>query len=227
MKHYGLDPVNFYTSPGLPWKACLKKTGIKLELLTDPDMLMMFERGIRIGITQAVHRYAKVNNKYMDSMNREIESSYIQYLDANNLYGWVMSQLLPTGEFKWVDVKPEEVYELLKKENYGYVLEVDVRYPKEIHDSHNDLPFMCEKMKIDGVEKLTPNLYNKRKYVIHMRALIQALDHGLILEKVHRAIEFEQSAWMKLYIDFNTQLRTQSTNNFEKDFFKLMNNSVF
>ena len=160
-------------------------------------------------------------------MNREIESSYIQYLDENNLYGWAMSQPLPTRGFKWVDVKLEEVYELSKKENYGYVLEVNVRYPKEIHDSHNNLPFMCEKMKIDGVEKLTPNLYDERKYVIHMRALIQALDHGLILKKVHRAIEFEQSAWMKPYIDFNTQLRTQANNDFEKDFFKLMNNSVF
>ena len=217
MKHYGLDPVNFYTSPGLAWKACFKKTGIKLERLTDPDILMIFERGIRGGITQAVHRYAKANNKYMDSMNTEIESSYIQYLDANNLYRWVMSQPLPTGGFNWVDVKLEEVYELSKKENYGYILEVDVRYAKEIHDSHNNLPFMCEKMKIDGVEK----------YVIHVRALIQALDHGLILEKVHRAIELEQSAWMKPFIDFNTQLRIQATNDFEKDFFILMNNSVF
>ena len=119
-----------------------------------------------------------------------------------------MSQLLPTGEFKWVDVKLEEVYELSKKENYGYLLEVDVRYLKEIHNSLSDLPFMCEKMKINGVEKLTPSLCDKWKYVIHIRALIQALNHGLILEKVHRAIEFEQSAWMKPYIDFNMKLKT-------------------
>ena len=138
-----------------------------------------------------------------------------------------MSQLLPTGVFKWVDVKLEEVYELSKKEKYGYVLEVDVRYHKEIHDSHNDLPFMCEKMKIDRVEKLTSNLYGKRKYVIHMRAQMQALNHGLILEKVHREIDFEQSAWMKPYMAFNTQLRTQATNDFEKDFFKFMNNAIF
>ena len=213
MRHYGLDPVNFYTSPGL---ACLKKTGIKLELLTDPDMLMIFEKGIRGGIAQVVHRYTKSNNKYMSNSDSKMESSYIQYLNVNNLYGWAMSEPLPPGGFKWVDVKPEEGYELSKKENYGYILKVDVRYPKEIHDSHNDLPFMCEKMKIDGVEKLTPNLYDKWKYLIHIRALIQVLDHGLILEKVHRAIEFEQSAWMKPYIDFNIQLRTQATNDFEK-----------
>ena len=86
---------------------------------------------------------------------------------------------------------------------------------------------MCEKIKINGVEKLVPNLYNKRKYVIHIKALHQALKHGLVLEKIHRVIEFEQSAWMKEYIDFNTKLRTAATNDFEKDFYKLMNNSVF
>ena len=106
-------------------------------------------------------------------------------------------------------------------------LEVDVSYPKELHDSHNDLPFMCERMKISGVGKLIPNLFIKKKYVIHVRALDQALRHGLILEKIHRTIEFDQSDWMKGYIDFNTQLRTEARNDFEKDFYKLMNKSVF
>ena len=109
----------------------------------------------------------------------------------------------------------------------GYLLEVDVAYPAELHDSHNNLPFMCERMKINGVEKLVPNPYNKKNYVIHIRALDQALKHGLILEQIHRSIEFDQSAWMKPNIDFNTQLRTKATNNFEKDFFELMNNSFF
>ena len=109
----------------------------------------------------------------------------------------------------------------------GYLLEVDVKYPKELHGSHNDLPFMCRRMKINGVEKLVPNLYDNKNYVIHIRALDQALKHGLILEKIHQWIEFNQSAWMKPHIDFNTQLRTQVKNDFEKDFFKLMNNSVF
>ena len=107
------------------------------------------------------------------------------------------------------------------------MLEVDVKYPKELHDLHNDLPFMCEKMKINKVEKLVPNLYDKNKYVIHIRALDQALKHGLVLEKVHRVIELNQSGWLKSYIDFNTKLRTQAKNDFEKDFFKLMNNAVF
>ena len=228
LKHYKLDPAHFYTSPGLAWHACLKCTGIKLELLTNPDMLLMFERGIRGGITQAVRKYAAVNNPYMgDKFNPNKDTTYLQYLDVNNLYGWAMSQSLPTGGFKWVDVNPNEISELATRTDKGYVLEVDVSYPKDLHDSHNDLPFMCERMEINGVEKLVPNLKDKKNYVIHIQALNQALQHGLRLDRVHRVIEFDQSPWLKTYIDFNTQLRTAATNDFEKDFFKLMNNSVF
>ena len=138
-----------------------------------------------------------------------------------------MSQPLPTGGFKWVDIKPDKIKKLAKHKSKGYILEVDVCYPRKLHDSHNDLPFMCERMKINGVEKLIPKLYDKKRYVIHIRALDQALRHGLVLERIHRAIKFKQSAWMKEYIDFNTKLRTAAANDFEKDFYKLMNKSVF
>ena len=159
LKNYDLDPAHFYTAPGLAWKACLKKTKIRLELLLDPDMLLMFKRGIRGGITQSVHRWARANNPYMGSkFNPNERVNCLQYLDANNLYGWAMSQPLPTGGFKWVKVKSEEISKLAKLKNKGYLLEVDVKYPKELHDSHNDLPFMCERLKISGVEKLVPNL---------------------------------------------------------------------
>ena len=229
LNHHKLDPAHFYTTPGLAWQTALKKMGVKLELLTDPDMLLMFEKGIQGAITQAVHRYVKTNNKYMGKkLNPEENTSFLQYLDANNLYGWAMNQPLPTGGFKWVnDVTPDEIGKLVKLENKDYLLEADVKYPKELHDSHNDLPFMCEKMKINKVEKLVPNLYDKEKYVIHLRALTQALEHGLVLENVHCVIEFNQSASLKPYIDFNTELRMKAKNNFEKDFFKLMNNAVF
>ena len=228
LKHYKLDPAHFYTSPGQAWHTCLKCTGIKLELLTDPDMLLMFEWGIRGGITQVVRKYASANNKYMrDRFDPKSESSYLQYLDANNLYGWAMSQPLPTGGFKWVDVNPNEISELATRTDKDYILEVDVSYPKDLHDSHNDLPFTCERMEINGVEKLVPNLRDKKNYVIHIQALNQVLQHGLRLDRIHRAIEFDQSIWLKTYIYFNTQLRTAATNDFEKDFFKLMNNSVF
>ena len=155
LKHYSLDPAHFYMAPGLACKACLKKTGVRLELPTDPDMLLMFERGIRGGITQAVHRYASANNKYMgDLYDPNKESSYLQYLDANNLYGWAMSQPLPTSKFKCVDIKPSQgeaaqaqISALATSKIKGYLLEVDVRYPTKLHNSHNDLPFMCDKMK--------------------------------------------------------------------------------
>ena len=103
LKEYEFDPAHFLSLPGLAWQACLKKANIELELLTDYDMLLMVEEGIRGGICHSIQRYAKANNKYMKSYNNNEESSYIQYLDANNLYGWTMSKKLPTNGFKWLD----------------------------------------------------------------------------------------------------------------------------
>ena len=198
LKHYSLHPAHFYTSPGLAWKACLKRTGIKLELLTDPDMLLMFEQGIRGGITQSVCKYAAANNKYMgDKFEPNEDTTYLQYLDANNLYGWAMSQPLATGGFRWVDVNPNKISELSALEDKGYLLEVDISYPKELHNPHNDLPFMCERMEINRVEKLVPNLRDKKSYVIQIKALDQALQHRLRLDRIHQVIEFNQSSWLK------------------------------
>ena len=113
LEHYKLDPVHFYMAQELAWKACLKHTGIRLELLTDPDMLLMFERGIRGGITQAVRKHAAANNPYMgDKFDPDENTTYLQYLDTNNLYDWAMSQPLPTGGFRWVDIEPNEISEL-------------------------------------------------------------------------------------------------------------------
>ena len=173
LKSYGLDPAHFYTAPGLAWKACLKKTRIRLELLLDPDILSMFERGIRGGITQSVNRWAKANNPHMGSdFAPDKPTRYLQYLDGNNLYGWGNVSTITYWRFKWVSIKPSKISQLAKRKSKGYLLEVDVRYPRELHDSHNDLPFMCERMKINGVEKLIPKLYDKKRYVIHIRAWI-------------------------------------------------------
>ena len=103
LRVYELDPVHFVSLSGLAWQACLKKTNIELELLTDYDMLLKVEKGIREGICHSIHRYAKANNKYMQNYNNNEESSYIQYLDADNLYGWAMSKKLPVNGFKWFD----------------------------------------------------------------------------------------------------------------------------
>ena len=194
-------------------------------------MLLMVEEGIRGGMCHAIHRYAKANNKYMKNYDEKEESSYIQYLDANNLYGWTMSQKLPVSGFKWKKYISKFTEEFIK--NYdensdkGYILEVDVKYPKKLHDLHSDLPFSLEKIKIDKCKKLVCNLNNKKNYVVHIRSLKQTLNHGLILKKVHRVIQFNQEAWLKPYIDMNTELRIRAKNDFEKDFFKLMNNAVF
>ena len=96
-----------------------------------------------------------------------------------------MSQPLPTGGFKWTDVNPNEISELATRTDKGYILEVDFSYPKDLHDSHNDLPFMCERMEINGVEKLVPNLRDIKNYVIRIKALNQALQHGLRLDGIH------------------------------------------
>ena len=118
-----------------------------------------------------------------------------------------MSQTLPTGGFRWVSINPNEISESATRTDKGYIPEVDVSYPKELHNPHNDLPFMCERMKINGVEKMVPNPYDKKNYVIHFRVLDQAIAHGLILDRIHRVIEFDQSVWMRLYIDFNLGLK--------------------
>ena len=153
LDNYGLDPAHFYTAPGLVWKACLKKIKIRLELLLDPDMLLMFKQGIRGGITQSIHRWAKAKNPHMGSEYKPREPTrYLQYLDANNLYGWAMSQPLPTGGFRWVDIKPEDVGKLVNYNEKGYLPEVDIHYPRELHDYHNNLSFMCEHIIIGGVE---------------------------------------------------------------------------
>ena len=232
LDNYKLDPAWYLTAPGLSWDAMLRVTGIKLELLTDSDMLMMVENGTRGGVSMISNRYSEANNKYMDSYDDAKPSKYIQYLDANNLYGWAMSEKMPYKDFKWVDINEvEPLEEVLSKvlldEDLGYILEVDLECPSELHDLHNDYPLAPETMKINKVDKLTPNLRNKTKYILHHRNLGLYLSLGLRLTKIHRIIEFKQSKWLAPYITLNTNLRTEAKNNFEKDFFKLMNNSVF
>ena len=233
LKIYGLDPVYYFTAPGLAWDACLKMTNINLELLSEPNMLLMFEKGIRGGISIISNRYGEANNKYMGNRyNKNKLNKYLMYLDANNLYGCAMSEKLPIHSFKWLT--SGEMEKLFNNrvvqvwEKTPCILEVDLEYPENLHDLHNDYPFCPERVECkNGVEKLIPNLRNKTKYVIHYKNLIQCLKAGLKLKKIHRGIKFIESEWMKPYIEMNTNLRTKAKNNFEKDFFKLMNNSVF
>ena len=221
LKEHELDTAHFLSLPGLAWQEFLKKTNIELELL-------MVEEGIRGEICHSIQRYAKANNKYMKSYNDNEESSYIQYLEANNLYGWGMSKKLPTNGFKWIDTsetsnKTAEPSSLERSAKYvihenfiknynetdtkGYILEVDVKYPKRLHELHSDLPFLSERMEVNKCKKLVCNLFNKKKYIAHINTLKRALNHGLKLKNIHRVIEFNQEAWLKPYIDMNTELR--------------------
>ena len=246
-QYYELDPAHYFTAPGLSWDAMLKMTKTKLELISDVDMFQFIEKGMRGGISYIANRYGKANNKYMENYNPKDATKYIVYLDANNLYGWAMIQYLPTGGFEWLTEKEVDLSKYNDESEKGLILEVDLEYPEELHDLHNDYPLAAEKIKVTEdmlspycreiaekfkvkvglVKKLVPTLSNKERYVLHYRNLQLYMSLGLKLTKIHRALEFNQSPWLKPYIDFNTKKRAEAKNSFEKDFFKLMNNSVF
>ena len=179
IKIYKLDPAKFLSALGLPWQAVLRKTEIKLDLLTDIDMLLMVEKGIRGGIFHSLYRYAKANNKYM----------------KNNLYGCAMSQKLPVNNLEWIkdsQFNEDFIKNYNEESNEEFFLEVNVQYLEIIMLNHNDLPFLPERMKIEKVEKLVANLHDKTEYVIHIRNLKQALNHGIVLKKFRRVIIFNQ-----------------------------------
>lgn len=192
-----------------------------------------FIAGIRGGISQCSLRYIEANNKYMDTnYNPEDPTSYIMYIDCNNLYGHSMMQHLPIRGFQWCDKEftPADIQNIKDDAEIGYIFEVDLDYPKELHELHNDYPFCAEKRNVPGtknVQKLLLTLFDKKNYVIHYRMLKLVLEHGLVLKKIHRVLQFEQSDWLKSYITLNTEMRTKATNEFEKNFYKLLINAIF
>src|SRR5688572_29954288 len=252
LNYYKLDPLHYVSSPGLSWDACLKMTNVSLELITDPDQYLFIEKGMRGGVSMISHRYAKANNRYLaQGYDENAESSYIMYLDCNNLYGFAMCEPLPTGKFRFLDSHEISEFDLQSKtddDSKGFILEVDMEYPPHLHNPHNDYPLAPEKMAIteemlspyarelagklgvktsNKIEKLVPNLYPKNNYVLHYRNLQFYVAMGLKIVKIHKILEFDQSRWLKPYIDFNTVKRQAASNSFEKDLFKLMNNSVY
>jgi hypothetical protein len=252
LKSHKLDPVYYYTAPGLSFDAMLFTTKVELELLTDYDMILMFEKGMRGGISGVTgDRYANVveknyiTNKEIkhDAMNQE----WLLYLDVCNLYGHAMTQKLPTHGFKWMNEREIKVVDHIirtKKingdEDCGFILDVDLTVPKT--KRFENFPLAPESKIIKNEQlsnyskslneksiensKLVLDFQDKKNYVVHIKNLLYY--HSLGCEfKINRVIQFKQSAWLEKYINLNTKLRTQAKNDFEKDFYKLMNNSVF
>ncbi|KAL6418520.1 hypothetical protein ACFW04_012030 [Cataglyphis niger] len=168
-------------------------------------MVMFVERGIRGGLSQCSNRYARANNKYLQSYNPLEPSSYLMYFDVNNLYGWAMCQSLPYEDFRWIDdVSSVDLMSVMPNSPIGYILEVDLAYPSKLHDSHADLPFCPTRDKPPG----------KRQ-------------DKLLATLIHKILQFAQSPWLREYVELNTRLRINAKNEFEKNMYKLMNNAVF
>lgn len=232
LDHYQLDPAYYITAPSLSWDAMLLYTGVKLELIHSLEMYEFLEKGIRGGLAQCSLRHAQANNKYLPNYDASQKSTYLVYLDCNNLYGYAMTKKMPISDLRFLtidEIKTINVSSISDDSEYGYILEVDLMYPESLHNTHSDLPFAPERFTPVGgkTPKLIASLYDKFNYVIHYVHLKACLLNGLILKKIHRILTFRQENYLQKYIDLNTTLRQASTTAFEKDFFKLLNNAIF
>ena len=269
-----LDPLHYLSLPGYSMDACFaqlptvhgpmhhlgKKSVVdhpfQVGLITDcasqKEMHLMVESAVRGGISTILHRHSEANHKGLKQYDSSKKSKYIMYLDANNLYGWAMSQPLPVADYKY-NPKPESftashIQSLSPNGDLGYLLEVDLHVPIELHDKFRSYPLApvarcveeseispytvkCQQVtqsKHDGkTKKLLLTLEDKVKYIVHYRNLQLYLKLGYQLKKVHKVIQFRQEKWMAGYIDSNTKKRAVATNDFDKDYYKLMNNAIF
>lgn len=234
LKMFKLDPNHYFTAAGFSWNSMLKFTGIELELITDIEVIEFLKQGIRGGITVCVSKEEIANNIHMRNYDASKPPISIQAFDANNLYAHAMMQSIPFGGFMFTpEAEILETYEKAlasnEKDAIGYILEVDIHTPSELHDLHNDHPFLAEsKIPPNGkFKKLIADFAPKQKYKIHIRNLKQAIKHGLIVTKVHRILSFNQSEWLRPYIELNNRQRAAALTNFERDYWKLQNNSIF
>ena len=249
LEYYKLDACHFFSAPGLSWQAALKMTKVCLDLVVDPIMYNMFELGTRGGVSMISQKYSKANNKYLDDFDETLPSSYIMYFDKANLYGHSMEQPLPTGFMRFLneeELKHFDPQKITERSELGYICEVDLEYPTNLHNSHNCYPLAPEHKQMDEEDlspfsrslwrelqggkakiktgELIPTLENKKNYIVHYKPLALYCELGLKITKIHRVLEFHQSPWIKPYIDFNSNMRKNAKNDFEKDFFKLMCN---
>ena len=257
MSQHALDPAHYVSSPHLSWDAMLRLTRCELDLISDDAMFTMIQQNLRGGVAMISKRYGRANNKYMKELyDPNQPSKYLMYVDANNLYGWAMSQPMPDSQFEWVDEKDWQQIDWLTQgpdQDIGYIVECDLDYPDNLHDAHSDYPLAPERITVEThqlsdaqkdmldvydiitkptssttkISKLVPNLFAKRNYACHYQNLRYYLEHGLVLKKIHRVLRFHQSRWLAAYIAKNSDLRAAAHNDFEKDFYKLLNNAVY
>ena len=250
MSYYGLDCCHYVSLPGFAWDAMLKMTGVEIDYITDIDIYTFIEDNIRGGVTTINHRYFKANNKYLEDYDDSEPSTFVHYVDCNNLYGKGMEMPIPTGKFCWLDRSEIDALNIMKIDPDGdksYLLEVDLEYPSHLHDWHNDYPLAVQsrmiseseispynqeflkrnKEKFKSTKKLTPDLHHKTKYVCSIRNLQLFIQQGLQLKHIHRILTADQSNFLQPYIEFNSEKRLASSSKFESDFFKLANNAVY
>lgn len=241
-RQYGLSLPSFYTLASMSWIAMLKNTRIKLDLLTCPNQISFFKRGVRGGISQIMHKKVVANNKFLKDYDPQKPPMSLFYIDANNLYSLALSDFLPHKNYEWmsdceveklmqIDEKTNEmkIFSIPKNSYYGYTLEVDIDIPLELHDKFNELPFLPESKITENqkCKKLILSLENKKEYVIDYRHLQLALREGLILKKISKGIKYVQSNFMKSFIQKNTVLRMNAKSDFEKLLYKYLNNVLF
>src|SRR5277367_1216015 len=237
---YDLDPTHYVSLPSFSWDAALKFTGVKLELLTDINMHEFIELGLRGGVAQISHRFERANHPQVPGYDPNQERVEIIYLDANNLYGWAMCESLPLGNFQWLSPDNTDFLTADAASPIGYIIECDLGYDRCLHDLHAGYPLAPEHIVVETsmrsnyvqassvkTKKLIPNLYDKANYIVHYRNLQYYVNLGMKLKKVHKILSFDQRAWLKPYIEFNTQKRAEAKDSFTKNLMKLYNNSCF
>ena len=235
VNEFDIKPLYCVSLPGCTWQCGLKYTGINLQTLQDKDMILLLENIIRGGISSVM------GNRYVQSY----ENKKILFIDANNLYGHSMSKPLPYDEIKFNrDVKLKDILNTPDDSDIGYFIEVDLTYPDNIKEKAKNFPFApvnkniypdnfndyMKKFKLDTytqTKKLISDWSDKKNYLVQYRLLKFYVTHGMIIDKDHEIISFRQSRWLEIYIYFNTQKRNQAVNDFEKDFYKLLNNAFY
>lgn len=251
MLTYGLDAAHYVSNAHFSFNAFLRFSNVEFDLLTDQNMYCLFNRGIRGGVSLLSKRYARANNKYMSNYDPAQESVYLLYLDCGNLYGWAMMQHVPFRNFRWLapnEINLESILATGPEADRGYVLEVDLDYPRELHDLHSDYPLaphkkslsfsalspvgqnMCQHFQLKyarGSEKLMCTVLPKKRYIVHYRTLALYLKLGMICTKVHRVVTFDQAPVMRAYIENNSHMRAQAKNSFDQDYWKLLSNALF